>query len=356
MNTELPAAQGSRAICVSIGIIAWNEEKALVPMLESLFTQSLFAELGRRNLRCEIVCVANGCTDRTREVASEFFSEQKQTHPYSDCFSCRSVEIAERGKINAWNSFVHSLSAREARFLFLADADIVIHQSETLWNMVRLLERNREAHVVVDRASKDIEFKSRKSVRQSLSLAMSALTRGAPAQLCGQLYGIRAEVARNIYLPRDLAACDDGLIKTLVCTDLLAHPVWPVRIQTARNAGHTFEAYLSLRGVLKNQKRQVIGQTMVHLLVDDYLPKLSCIERQRLAETLREKERAEPRWLKRLVTEHVQNVKFFWRLYPGLVDAPVCASRTVWFSEACPLSSDRFCRILRFAVGGVPGA
>ena len=47
------------------------------------------------------------------------------------------------------------------------------------------------------------------------------MTGSASAQLCGQLYCIRAEVARNIYLPKDLCACDDGFIKALVCTDFL---------------------------------------------------------------------------------------------------------------------------------------
>ena len=50
----------------------------------------------------------------------------------------------ERGKINAWNSFVHTFSAREAQFLFLADADIVIHRVETLRQMLRVLENERE--------------------------------------------------------------------------------------------------------------------------------------------------------------------------------------------------------------------
>ena len=107
-----------------------------------------------------------------------------------------------------------------------------------------------------------------------MSLGASQMTGSARAQLCGQLYCIRAEVARNIYLPKDLCACDDGFIKALVCTDFLMHQVWPWRIVAAADAAHTFEAYVSPAGILKNQKRQMIGQTIVHVLVDDYLKKL----------------------------------------------------------------------------------
>src|SRR5438128_744863 len=74
---------------LSIGIIAWNEEETIVPMLRSVLQQSLFAELSRRGETCEIICVANGCTDRTAEVAAEFLSTQSQTHPYSEAFAGR---------------------------------------------------------------------------------------------------------------------------------------------------------------------------------------------------------------------------------------------------------------------------
>src|SRR5579871_3993317 len=195
---------------LSIGIIAWNEEQGICGMLESLFQQSLFAELGRRGQRCEIVCVTNGCTDRTPEVVAEFFARQSDQHPELKNFSCRVINVAQRGKINAWNRFVHSFSARDAKYLFLMDADIFIHPPETLWNMVKTLEKNAEASVAVDLPRKDIVFKKRKTMWERLSMGASQMTGSARGQLCGQLYCIRSEVARNIYLPRDLCACDDG--------------------------------------------------------------------------------------------------------------------------------------------------
>ena len=46
-------------------------------------------------------------------------------------------------------------------------------------------------------ARKDLEFKRSKSWRERLSLATSRSTLAAEAQLCGQLYAIRAEIARQ---------------------------------------------------------------------------------------------------------------------------------------------------------------
>jgi glycosyltransferase involved in cell wall biosynthesis len=186
---------------VSIGIIAWNEEEAIAPMLKSLFQQTFFAELTKRHCKCEIVCLANGCTDKTAEVAREIFSEQAKSHPHAASFSGRVVELKQRGKINAWNAFVHSVSSRNAGFLFLMDADIIIHNRETLWNMLFTLLFNREASIAVDRPCKDIEFKSRNTLREKISLTASRLTRSSVAQLCAELYCIRSEIALYIFLP-----------------------------------------------------------------------------------------------------------------------------------------------------------
>lgn len=303
----------------SIGIIAWNEEQGIGAMLETVFQQTLFAELASQGRHCEIICVTNGCTDRTPEVVAQIFARQGREHPHAAGFRCRVINVSQRGKINAWNRFVHLFSSREAKYLFLMDADIAIYPRETLSNMINTLENNLEASVSVDAPQKDISFKGKKNLWERLSLGASQITGAATGQLCGQLYCIRAEVARNIYLPKDLCACDDGYIKALVCTDFLMHEVWPRRIVTAPGAAHTFEAYVSPLGILKNQKRQMIGQTIVHLLVDDYLRRLPPERRTNMAESLSRKEQTDPEWLKRLIAGHLRRTRFWWRLYPGLL-------------------------------------
>jgi glycosyltransferase involved in cell wall biosynthesis len=318
MQSATNKEEGFEPVQVAIGIVARNEESGIGATLHSLFEQTVFGELDRRGWKCEILCLANGCTDRTAEVAAEIFDRQMRQHPDRRGFCARVVALSGRGKINAWNKFVHALSAKKARFLFLMDSDILIHRRETLWNMLHALENDAQAHIAVDRPCKDVVFKRRKSLWDRLSLAASRLTSSAEAQLCGQLYCIRAGIARNIYLPKDLAACEDGFIKTLVCTDFLTHPVEPQRIRLAEGAEHTFEAYASPAAIVKNQKRQIMGQTIVHILVDGYLKSRPPSERARLADTLQEKDRTDPGWLKRLIRQHLRQRRHWWHLYPGL--------------------------------------
>ena len=59
---------------LSIGILAWNEENSIGTMLESLLSQRLFRRLADKGEGCEIVCLANGCTDGTVRVTREIFA------------------------------------------------------------------------------------------------------------------------------------------------------------------------------------------------------------------------------------------------------------------------------------------
>jgi glycosyltransferase involved in cell wall biosynthesis len=309
------------ATSIAIGIIAWNEEAAIAAMLESLFAQTLFAELSAQHMRCEIICVVNGSTDRTADVARQVFEKHQREHPRKHTFAARVVEVEKRGKINAWNLFVHELSSREAQFMFLADADIILNEPQTLWNMYRALESNSTALVSTDSPIKDIALKPRRTLMERISLAASRMTQSAAAQLTGQLYCIKANVARNIYLPADLAACEDGFIKALACTYFLTHEVRPKHIVVAPKASHLFEAYVSLRDILNNQKRQLIGQTIVHLLVDRELKQLPLEQKLNLAEALREREAADPNWLKLLIAEHMRRTRHSWQLFPNLLSS-----------------------------------
>ena len=306
------------ALCVSVGMIAWNEEEAIQAALESLWQQTLFSELSRRNMHAEIICLANGCTDRTAEFARRFFEKVKDD-PASAVVSCRVVEVSERGKNNSWNLYVHALSGANAACLFLMDADIVIHGKQTLWNMYCALEHSPNASVAVDDPLKDIALNPQKSLCERISIATSGMSRTSQARLSGQLYCIRTPIARQIYLPRDLAACEDGFIKALVCTDFLTGQIFPERVVQAEGAAHIFQSYRRVADVLRNQKRQMIGQTIVHILIDKYLKTLPVSERLNMAHAIRARECSDREWLKRLIAQHLREVKYFWRLFPNLL-------------------------------------
>jgi hypothetical protein len=137
-------------------------------------------------------------------------------------------------------------------------------------------------------------------------------------RLNGMMYCLRSEIARNIYLPRDLGATDDGFFKTLICTDFLRAPLDPTKVVSVREATHLYEPYLSLRDVINNQKRQMIGQTTLHV-VFTHLQGLSEAERGSLGATMREHEARDPDWMKKLIARHMAEIRWFWRLFPGLL-------------------------------------
>lgn len=299
---------------MTIGVRAWNEEAIIRKSLESIFQQSLFEELAHRGELCEVICIPNGCHDRTAEIAAAVFAEQERVHPFAKAFVCRVSEIKEAGRNHTWNAFVHSLSGRESEFLFIMDSDILFNQRDTLFNMYAALLNHSEAAVSSDRPIKDINFKPNKSLLDRVSLATTDMTETIRGQITGQLYCIRANVARRLYLPKDLGI-DDGFIKAVVCTDFFLRPMTPERIIMAPDASHVYEAYTSVKEILNNQKRQMIGQAIVHVLLE-YLRSLPAAQRWDLAATLREKDEADPDWLKRLIDAYLGRERYFWRIFP----------------------------------------
>jgi len=299
---------------VTIGIRAWNEEAIIRKTLESVFQQSLFEELSHRGESCEVICIPNGCTDRTARVAAEVFEEMKRVHPFANAFTCRVEEIKEAGRNHTWNAFVHSISHPETEFLYIMDSDILFTSRETLFSMYAALLDHNKAAIASDRPIKDIQFKKQKSLLDLISLATTDMTATIEGQITGQLYCIRSRIARRLYLPKDLGI-DDGFIKAIVCTDFFLRPLTPSRIIVAPNAAHVYEAYTSVKEILNNQKRQMIGQAIVHVLLE-HLRMLPLKERWDLAPTLRRKDEEDPDWLKKLTAEHLGRERFFWRLFP----------------------------------------
>lgn len=305
-------------VVLSIGIMAWNEEDSIRTTLESLFRQSVFEKLSARHEVVEILVLANGCSDRTVPIAREYFAQMDREHAWPEGFSARVIDIPEPGRNNAWNRFVHEFSAVEARFISLMDADIVFHHLDTIYSLMATLERRPHVSATSGRQCKDLLFKEQKTLWERVSLTTSSMTATIEGQITGQLYCMRSKIARNLYLPRDLSANDDGFFKQAICTDFFSRDLDPSRIVTAPDAAHIYEAYINFKDILNNQKRQMIGQTGVHVLLE-YVKTLSFEDRQNLADTLRQHESRDPDWLKKLIGQHLRTRPFFWQLFPGLL-------------------------------------
>jgi glycosyltransferase involved in cell wall biosynthesis len=305
-------------VSLSIGILAWNEESSIRPMLASLFEQSIFRLLAERGERCEVICLANGCSDGTVPVTREIFAEQERSHPARAGLSAWVADIPTPGRNNAWNQFIHEFSAREARYLCVMDADIVFNRPDTLELVLRELELHPHVGGASDWPVKAVSQADNPSWRERLSLATSEMTGTIAGRLNGMLYCLRTPIARNLYLPRDVVANDDGFFKAAICTDFFRTPLDPSRVVSVREATHLYEPYLSYRDVVNNQKRQMIGQTTVYVIVE-YLMNLPLEQRANLAETLREHEARDPDWLKKLIDAHLGHTRFFWQLFPGIL-------------------------------------
>ena len=87
---------------------------------------------------------------------------------------------------------------------------------------------------------------------------------------------------------------------------------------SVREATHLYDPYLTVAAVLNNQKRQMIGQATVHVIIE-YLLRLPEADRANLASTLQRLEAADPDWLKKLIDAHVARTRLFWQLFPGIL-------------------------------------
>jgi hypothetical protein len=220
--------------------------------------------------------------------------------------------VAEPGKVNAWNLFVHRFCHPQADPVFLMDADIRLGHPDTMKNMVRALAQNAHASVAVDLPRKHVAAKARKSLFDRISLAVSGMTQAAPGQLTGQLYCARGPLLRRVHMPLGLLV-DDGFLKQMLCTDLMRTPCDNSRVVRAPEATHVFEAYTGLKAIFLNQRRQQIGHA-IYTLLRDYLREQ--VGDRDAGQIIAANNARDPGWFCALIRERVKQGGW-WVMYPG---------------------------------------
>ena len=291
-------------ITISIGVLAYNESALISRTLCSLLQQSLFADDESR-FELEIVIVPNGCTDNTASVAHATLQTliEPSNNPYVSWKVC---ELAQAGKSNAWNTYVHQLCSAKAKYLFLMDADIEFLEQDTLLSMIDLLERTPDAWVSVDRPIKDVALKTNKTLMERLSILVSGLSGGkanekGPAWLCGQLYCARAEVLKKLWLPTHLPT-QDAFLYTMIVTNGLLTEKETHRILLAKSASHRFEAYTQLARLLRHEKWLILGSAVNDLIYNNFL--VEGIPPEGAGFLIKKRNEEDPDWL----SKHVQAV------------------------------------------------
>jgi hypothetical protein len=290
---------------VSIGILAHDEERGIAATLDSLFGQDVFERFDT-----EVVIVANGCSDATAETARRALGRHRER--WSVRGTARVEELPVPGKANAWNEFVHRISARDAAVLVLADADIWFLSDDTISTMLETLFRTPGAVVCVDRPVKDIELREKRTLLERVLAAATPSIDPADVPLCGQLYCSRSDALRLVHLPPEIQV-DDGFIRALLLTQGFTAPEDRSRIVLSPGAAHGFASVATLRELLRHERWVVAGSIVNMLLFQKFgaeaHPGCGAVELMR-AWRMRD-----PDWLPRFIQGCVRERG--WRLLPA---------------------------------------
>lgn len=248
---------------IAIGIMAYNEERNIGAMISSLSEQTLFEMQGHD---VSVHAVPNGCKDATAARAREALVAFAAKHP---CARAEVNEVAQSGKANAWNHFVHGFSAPDAEALLLLDADIQFGERECLARVVEALAANPQAVVAVDLPLKDITAKKDPTLREQMSVSASRLQIAGNPKIAGSLYLARSVALRSFWMPLGLIV-EDGFVKAMLLTDSFRQPEKTDAIVRATGATHYFEAVTGFQAWFKHERRLVNG-TAVNILLFSHI-------------------------------------------------------------------------------------
>ncbi|WP_189369298.1 glycosyltransferase [Tateyamaria omphalii] len=234
---------------VDLAIFAHNEASGITATIKALAEQSILAHA---EIDFRVLVLANGCTDGTAEVAQNAvsaagFGDDVEVH-----------DLARGGKSRTWNRFVHDFSRRDCAVLLFCDADILLPDTEALTKLVKCLSGNRNLRAITSRPVKDLQH-----VDRQLNLTERMISAGGGTldnwneAICGQLYGLRADIARSFHLPAGLPV-EDGFVRAMVLTDLFSELENLTYIDGA-DTFHVYESERTLRGLIRHQTRIVIG-------------------------------------------------------------------------------------------------
>jgi glycosyltransferase involved in cell wall biosynthesis len=284
----------------SIGILAHNEANQIAKTLHSLRQQTVFQaiHLTSSSNQIEVVVVPNGCTDRTAEVADRVFNTETWTSLGSQVVR-RVASIPEAGKSNAWNVYIHEISDRDARYIFLMDADIEFNEPETLERMLANLESKPDAWVAIDQPIKDVQFRKAKGIMSNLSAQVSDVDSSSTA-ITGQLYCGRSEILRQTWMPKGLAV-EDGFLRAMILTNRFTGIEKLDRIAYTHGASHIYEAYTSVPALLKHEKRIIVG-TIVNQFIFDYFWR-TCHQGLDAGMLVKQNNEQDPQWVEKLIDE-----------------------------------------------------
>ncbi len=244
---------------IDIGIFAHNEQKRISDVICDLAAQHALAEGAALT---DVHVLANGCSDETVTRAKAAISAL----PENVQSAFRVHDLPMPGKSRTWNSFVHTLSRPEADLLILGDGDIRIPQRDVLSILYATFAGRPDLRVATSRPVKDLERSdSRLSLVERAILAGGGALNDWRTSICGQLYAIRANAARSVWMPVGLPV-EDGFLRAMVLTDCLTRPEDLRRIDGDEAVWHEYASERTLPGLVRHQTRIVVGSAVNAML------------------------------------------------------------------------------------------
>lgn len=288
------------AVRIAIGMFVHNEERNVPGAIANLSHQSVFKS-GEYSAQAHILC--NGCSDGSvplsrAEVDKMGLSNQFTVH-----------EIVEPGKSRTWNKYVHDICDGSEDVILFMDADIEILDANVIEKIVDKILSDPEINACSSRPVKDINFNP--ALRRGLTDTLLGAAAGGlddwSNSICGQLYGIRASVARTIWIPAGLPV-EDGFVAAMIATDCFEgvpaeHAC--LRISGDPEAFHVYKSEREIGALIKHQVRIVIGSAINSLIYSD-LWRLNKSDRDiYLAEAA-----VSDGWLSKLIRSKLPNVTY----------------------------------------------
>jgi glycosyltransferase involved in cell wall biosynthesis len=301
-----------KRVKISIGILAHNEQEVIADTIRSLLEQSVFEaeQLGSFVVdSLEVICVPNGCTDRTEEVAASIFAEARQSGKVRYVVK----SSAKAGKARAWNFYVHELSRDEVDFLILMDADIRFASSNVLELLIERLVSNQVALVSTDQALKATKLKASYSIsdRASLAASQQAIDENA---ITGQLYCARASELRRIWMPLDLPV-EDGFLAAMIVTNGFTVESRSGVISKVVEATHYFDVHEDVFGFLRHEQRIVVGS-----VINSWIFSKLWVEGRfgHVGQFIKQQNEVNPSWVEDLIS-HELATRGYWVVPKGFV-------------------------------------
>jgi glycosyltransferase involved in cell wall biosynthesis len=284
---------------VTIGVLARNEAARIGDLLDDVARQTL---LSAPDIDIAIVVVANGCSDRTAEVARVRFGDGRFAG-----VSTAVHELEKPGKSNAWNELVHSIASEGTDFLFFLDGDIRIPSENSMLLVVRALIDSSQAVVAVDRSVKDLELEHPKRFSEWLIKKGTGTANDTRQAIAGAFYCVRYSAVAGIWLPIGLPG-EDGFLRAMLLTSSFSHDEDMSLHVFVQNACHVFESLRDARSVIRHNVRLAIG-TAINIALFGELRRVRAAGED-VAEYIRRRNQVDPAWVNELIARRLKTTYF----------------------------------------------